>query len=54
MTFREEVQQVAAQYPDSRSATSVPRAHVGVASSAANDGARKWMRHGFEPPCETT
>ena len=27
--------------------------HVAVASSATNDGARKWTRHGFGPPSET-
>src|SRR5205809_3614247 len=36
------------------SATSASRMHVAVASSATNDGARNFTRHGFGPPSETT
>src|SRR4051812_3924601 len=36
-----------------RSATRVSCMHVAVASSATNDGARKWTRHGFGPPSLT-
>src|SRR5947208_3606891 len=36
-----------------RSATRAWCRQVAVASSAAKDGARKWMRHGFGPPSET-
>src|SRR5712691_5807726 len=36
------------------SATSAPCMHVAVASSATNDGARNFTRHGFGPPSETT
>src|SRR5215211_142807 len=37
-----------------RSATSASRMHVAVASSATNDGARNFTRHGLGPPSETT
>src|SRR5439155_24922442 len=36
------------------SATSASRMHVAVASSATNEGARNFTRHGFGPPSETT
>src|SRR5204863_2557905 len=36
-----------------RSATRALWWQVAVASSATNEGARKWMRHGFGPPSET-
>jgi hypothetical protein len=36
------------------SATSAWRMHVAVASSATNDGARNFTRHGFGPPSDTT
>src|SRR5438445_1568904 len=36
-----------------RSAMSASCMHVAVASSAANEGARKCTRHGFGPPSET-
>src|SRR3954468_10498942 len=36
-----------------RSATRALWRQVAVASSATNEGARKWMRHGFGPPSET-
>src|SRR5712691_12629997 len=36
------------------SATSACRIHVAVASSATNDGARNFTRHGFGPPSDTT
>src|SRR5205814_7075638 len=36
-----------------RSATSESLTHVAVASSAANDGARKCTRQGFDPPSLT-